>query len=124
MYLFQHRLGPPSNVRSTNRSSHSLTFAWLKPECGKRNGPITNYSYTLTETMSNVTHSGSIPSQDEEDYTEMILDTLRPYSTYVFSVKAMNYGMSGVYEDIQNRTLRAGKFHQDKYPSLRKETEY
>ena len=99
--------GPPSDVRCTNRSSHSLTFTWQTPECGNRNGPIKNYSYTLLGPINKQTRNGSTPAS--ENYTEVILDYLIPSSTYVFSVKAMNNDLSGVYKEIEANTTRAGK---------------
>ena len=98
--------GPPSDVLCTNRSSHSLTFTWQTPKCGNRNGPITNYSYTLLGPINQRTRNGSIPAS--ENYTEVILDNLIPSSTYVFSVKAMNYDMSGEFGKIEASTTRAG----------------
>ena len=105
--------GPPLDVSCTNKSSHSLTFTWQKPECGKRNGPITDYSYTLLESIREETHNGIIPAPDGEDCTEVIIDSLRPSSTYVFSVKAMNYDMSGEYEEMEASTTRAGIIQVD-----------
>ena len=102
------------NVSCTNKSSHSLTFTWQKPECGKRNGPITNYSYSLLEPNRKETRDGSIPAPDGEDYAMVILDSLIPSSTHVFSVKAMNYDMSGEYEYIDANTTRAGKSLQSR----------
>ena len=56
------------------------------------------------EPKSNETQGGSILASD----AEVILDSLRPFSTYLFSVKAMNYDMSGEYEEMEANTTRAG----------------
>ena len=55
--------------------------------------------------MREETHKGIIPAPDGEYYTKVILDSIRPSSTYVFSVKAMNYDMSGEQEEIKASTM-------------------
>ncbi|XP_046857669.1 uncharacterized protein LOC124451082 [Xenia sp. Carnegie-2017] len=41
--------GPPLNIRSTSRSSSSLTFAWHPPEKNKQHGVIVSYTSCLSK---------------------------------------------------------------------------
>ena len=87
---------PPTAVRTTDRTSSSITVQWGPVDCLQRNGDITGYSaqYGVQEIGSSQAMSvmGGVT-------TETIITGLMPSTTYSIEVAAVNTINTGVYSN-------------------------
>lgn len=76
--------GPPLNVKALTKSSTSILVKWNPPNELDRNGVIThyvvNYSSLGSEASINTTNNA----------TEILVTGLKKYTTYYFTVLAVN----------------------------------
>ncbi|XP_072041064.1 receptor-type tyrosine-protein phosphatase T-like [Amphiura filiformis] len=91
--------GAPLSVEVTDVGQRHLTFSWIEPDCGKRNGDIVMYSYELTDHRTN-----SVVMDNTSD-TTVSIKNLTPYVGYSFSVAAVNSASRGPFSnDIVRQT--------------------
>ncbi|XP_072041090.1 uncharacterized protein [Amphiura filiformis] len=82
--------GPPVGLEGSSISNTTLTFAWFiwnEPECTNRNGVITGYSYSLSET-----HTLTKTADNENtSKTSAFFTNLSPEISYTFVVSAKTF---------------------------------
>lgn len=79
--------GPPQSLRVVSTAVSNITIEWDEVSCSERNGPIGNYTITVTGPYY------WTPTEELLQYTTsrvyMVLD-LHPRSTYTLTVRAAN----------------------------------
>ena len=98
--------GPPLNVSPTSLTSHSIALLWEPPLPEDRNGPISGYriNVSIVETGETLVLSSVTP--------RIHLNTLIPYTTYVFTITASTDVGYGPYSStFVIRTLEEGTIH-------------
>ncbi|XP_071800004.1 protein sidekick-2-like [Asterias amurensis] len=76
--------GPPRDVESTDITNQTIAFSWKQPECGQRNGIITQYHYRLIDSEEGVFE------EDTTSSTGIEFTGLVPFTSYTLSVSARN----------------------------------
>ena len=82
-----------------------MTVSWGEVPCIGRNGPITGYllTYSNTSTSYSVNITGG-------DNRQTDLTDLRPYTNYTVRIIAYNYGEEGSASDeVTQETARSGQ---------------
>lgn len=98
--------GPPLNVQALTNSSTSILVKWDPPNELDRNGVITHYMVNY----SSLSGEASINTTDNS--TEILVTHLRKYTSYYFTVRAVNKIGVGPPSggDVKNTTFEDGKF--------------
>ncbi|XP_071799484.1 receptor-type tyrosine-protein phosphatase mu-like isoform X2 [Asterias amurensis] len=91
--------GPPRDITSTVVTNTTLSSSWDQPECGRRRGVITHYSYTLTST-----DDGAVIRSNNIFSASLDLTGLIPFTNYTLSVAAGNSFGLGPVAVITERT--------------------
>ncbi len=84
--LFLAPSGAPENVTSESVSSRSVEVRWNPPQAHHRNGPITAYNVTVIIQSTGTQQFTLLVSNS----TSLIVNSLRPCTTYDFTVIARN----------------------------------
>ena len=105
--------GTAQNITADAASSTSIELLWAPPLPHDRNGPIIGYSVTVQEQHSGYHVAFLLISND----TSVIVTSLRPYTTYTFTVSSRNsigYGPSFI---VHQTTLEDSKstYYRDIY---------
>ena len=103
MLLIYYAIAPsaaPTSVNITSMNSSSITVQWGPVDCIHRNGDITGYiiCYNI---LNNSGSQHCAPSND----SEIMIDNLDPYATYIIRVRAVNgVGLGPFGENITTST--------------------
>ncbi|XP_071795860.1 receptor-type tyrosine-protein phosphatase F-like isoform X2 [Asterias amurensis] len=81
--------GPPRDLKSIDVTNQTIGFSWKQPECGQRNGIITQYNYTFENNEEGVLEEDTISSAGV-GFTGLV-----PFTSYTLSVSAENQFGSG-----------------------------
>ncbi|XP_072041054.1 receptor-type tyrosine-protein phosphatase F-like [Amphiura filiformis] len=76
--------GPPVGLEGASISNTTLTFTWSEPECTKRHGVITGYTYSLSE-IDTLTKTAD---NENTSKTKVSFTNLSPGISYTFVVSA------------------------------------
>ncbi|XP_071799478.1 receptor-type tyrosine-protein phosphatase F-like [Asterias amurensis] len=90
--------GPPRDVESTDVTNQTIALLWKQPECGQRNGIITQYHYTLIDSEEGVFEEDTTSSTGVE-FTGLV-----PFTSYTLSVSAENQFGSGPVASYTTQT--------------------
>ncbi|XP_071799479.1 receptor-type tyrosine-protein phosphatase F-like [Asterias amurensis] len=90
--------GPPRDVESTDVTNQTIALLWKQPECGQRNGIITQYHYTLIDSEEGVF------KEDTTSSTGVEFTGLVPFTSYTLSVSAENQFGSGPVASYTTQT--------------------
>ena len=94
-----------SEATATKVMKSSLTFSWSKPTCEFYDGPITGYTFKLTDTQS-----GVVIWLSDTTANSVTIANLVPYTEYSFQVAATtNMGPATDSDIITVRTAEAGR---------------
>lgn len=103
---FAEPSGPPQNVAALTESSESILVSWKPPKLSDINGLISQYRVSYNASAGREVHlnrTGNI--------TSLLVTQLRKYTSYYFTVKAVNVIGAGPASDpVFNTTFEDGKF--------------
>ena len=103
VYSFAVPSAPPLNVTVVNATSELVTLTWYPPLREHRNGIITGYLINLTVEVAGDTVEFS------SNTTNLTVDGLMPYTTYLFIVAAETIAGTGPFSLIVSvRTEETG----------------
>ena len=113
VYFFAVPSTPPFNVTVVDTTSELVTLTWYPPLREHRNGIITGYLINLTAELSGNTLEFS------SNTTNITVDDLMPYTTYLFIVAAETIVGSGPFSLIVSvRTEETGMINFHCYASV------
>lgn len=92
--------GPPDNITTTALSANSIHVSWDPPLPHLRNGPILVYNLTVTDVSTGLTLQSTILQ-----VTSHTVTSLRPFSTYGFTLSARTSVGYGPENTISGTTL-------------------
>ena len=103
VYSFAVPSAPPLNVTVVDATSELVTLTWYPPLREHRNGIITGYLINLTAEVAGDTVEFS------SNTTNLTVDGLMPYTTYLFIVAAETIAGTGPFSLIVSvRTEETG----------------
>ena len=97
--------GPPLNIKTTSRTSSSLSFTWNPPEKDKQNGVV--ISYTACVSLS---ENGLCFQSFTTNEREWIVRKLNSSTKYYFRVLAKNKVGSSAYSESKGIFTNGSKF--------------
>ena len=86
--------GPPLNIRTTSRSTSSLSFAWDPPDTTKQNGVIISYTACVSHSENGVCFQTFITSEGS-----WLVGNLNPLTKYYVRVLASTKVGHGNYSE-------------------------
>ena len=95
--------GAPSDFKSIDVTNQTMAFSWKQPECGQRNGIITQYHYRLVGSEEEVLNEDTTSGKGIE-FTGLV-----PFTSYTLSVSADNQFGSGPNASITAQTEEGSK---------------
>ena len=99
---------PPVNLSLVTSTSTSVTLSWAPPLTQDQNGVITGYSLQIFIQQPSGT---SLLRETNVSSNGSTVDSLHPYTTYLFKVAAMTVVGRGPYSySVSITTQSAGKF--------------
>ena len=103
--IYPEPSGTPLDVLALTKSSTSILVKWNPPSELDRNGVITHYIVTYNESLGSETN---ITTSDNR--TQKLVSSLRKYSPYYFTVKAVNnIGVGPPSDAVSNTTAEDSK---------------
>ncbi|XP_033105336.1 uncharacterized protein LOC117107714 isoform X2 [Anneissia japonica] len=81
----------PKEVNVTAVSATAASFAWSQVECGYRRGLVIGYKFSLQNADGHELFSNVVTSE-----LQCVVDDLKPFTEYAFSVKAFNSKGDGI----------------------------
>ena len=97
---------PAQNVSVDNTTSESITLSWEPPVDEQQNGIIINYVVRVAVEGGTATYFNSTT-------TYIVIASLRPYTTYEYSIAAETSAGMGPFSSINTiRTDEAGELEE------------
>ena len=98
---------PTQNVSVDNTTSVSITISWEPPADEQQNGIIINYVVRVAVEGGTATYFNSTT-------TYIVITSLRPYTTYEYSIAAETSAGMGPFSSINTiRTDEAGELEEN-----------
>ena len=94
----------PLNVRGVAIGSTSLSLSWNPPPPHHYNGRVRNYHVNILNVITNEL------TQSTTSNTQLIVPSLRPYSTYQCTVAAVTVAQGPPSAPVMIQTYQDGKF--------------
>ncbi|XP_033105431.1 protein sidekick-2-like [Anneissia japonica] len=89
----------PKEVNVTAVSATGASFAWSQVECGYRRGLVIGYKFSLQNADGHELFSNVVTTELQCEF-----DDLKPFTEYVFSVKAFNSKGDGISKELHITT--------------------
>ena len=104
-FLFQYishpvPISPPVNLSLVTSTSTSVTLSWASPPTQDQNGIITGYTLQVFSFQLGLLRETNVSSNGST------VDSLHPYTTYLFKVAAMTVVGRGPYSDNLTATTQ------------------
>ena len=97
--------GPPLNIKTTSRTSSSLSFTWDPPEKDKQNGVIISYTACVSLSENGLCFQAFITNE-----REWIVRKLNSSTKYYIRVLATNQVGSSAYSESKGIFTNGSKF--------------
>ena len=95
---------PPVNLTVEATTAESITLSWSPPDVQSQNGIITGYLINVTAIGTGATFQVSSTT------TNLVIQSLRPFTTYSFTIAAMNSAGIGPFSTpLTVQTNETGK---------------
>ena len=97
---------PPVNLTVETTTSESITLSWSPPNVESQNGILTGYLINVTAIGTGQTFQASSTT------TNITMQSLRPFTTYSFTIAAMTSAGSGPFSiPLTVQTNETGKLY-------------
>ena len=97
---------PPENLTVEATTSESITLSWSPPDMQSQNGIIMGYLINVTEIETGETFQVSSAT------TNLVIQSLRPFTTYVCVIAAETSGGTGPFSiSLTVQTNESGTSH-------------
>lgn len=110
--MFTAPSGKVLDIQCTDKQATTARFKWDPPECESRHGEFVGFKYEVRNKDS----SFKLVDHGVLNATEVIIQDLVPYTTYMFLVWFVNHVADGPKSDAQDfTTLEDSEYSADSF---------